>query len=169
MGDRVRLFRTRMVILEQLRPFVMFCQFYGMFPYYMELDPITKKFKMFSFSVKHPVTWWFFFVILAQLVVIYFDIKISWKILFEDAFPCLHKPTTFVIFFCSEHLFFFILVLLVRYMTLQYSHLRKAIIYTQKAHSELQVEDLPQENIPAVKRRVFVGLFLAVVFVSLIH
>ena len=49
--------------LEKISPFVSFCQLCGFFPYRMEVDPVTKRFKRFTFSICHPATFWFFFVI----------------------------------------------------------------------------------------------------------
>ena len=46
--------------LTNLRPFVWFCQLIGFIPFRMEMDSETKKFKRFSFSFRHPFTWWFF-------------------------------------------------------------------------------------------------------------
>ena len=53
--------------LEKLRPFISFCQLCGFFPYRMEVDPVTKRFKRFTFSIYHPVTFWYFFVNLIQI------------------------------------------------------------------------------------------------------
>ena len=48
--------------LEKISPFVSFCQLCGFFPYRMVVDPVTKRFKRFTFSIYHPVTFWYFFV-----------------------------------------------------------------------------------------------------------
>ena len=53
--------------LEKISPFVSFCQLCGFFPYRMEVDPVTKRFKRFTFSIYHPVTFWYFFVNLIQI------------------------------------------------------------------------------------------------------
>ena len=52
--------------LEKLRPFVWFCQLGGFFPYRMEVDPVTKRFKRFTFSICHPATFWYFSLTLSQ-------------------------------------------------------------------------------------------------------
>ena len=57
-----RLRSSKMEGLEKLRPFISFCQLCGFFPYRMEVDPVTKRFKRFTFSIYHPVTFWYFFV-----------------------------------------------------------------------------------------------------------
>jgi len=46
--------------LEELRPFIWLCQLSGFFPYRMEVDRVTKRFKRFTFSFSHPVTIWYF-------------------------------------------------------------------------------------------------------------
>ena len=48
--------------LEDLRPFIWLCQICGFFPYRMEVDAVTKRFKRFTFSYFHPVTFWYLFV-----------------------------------------------------------------------------------------------------------
>ena len=63
-----RLRSSKMEGLEKLRPFIWFCQLCGFFPYRMEVDPVTKRFKRFTFSICHPVTFWYFFVNLAPFV-----------------------------------------------------------------------------------------------------
>ena len=57
-----RLRSSKMEGLEKLRPFISFCQLCGFFPYRMVVDPVTKRFKRFTFSIYHPVTFWYFFV-----------------------------------------------------------------------------------------------------------
>ena len=54
--------------LEKVSPFVSFCQLCGFFPYRMEVDPITKRFKRFTFSICHPVTFWYLFVNLTLII-----------------------------------------------------------------------------------------------------
>lgn len=41
-----------MLIIERLRPIVWACQFFGLFPFSMEIDKETKEFRKFSFSLK---------------------------------------------------------------------------------------------------------------------
>ena len=53
--------------LEKIGPFVSFCQLCGFFPYRMVVHPVTKRFKRFTFSICHPVTFWYFFVNLIQI------------------------------------------------------------------------------------------------------
>ena len=45
--------------LVKLRSFVRFCQIVGFFPFRMETDQQSGKLKRFTFSYRHPVTWWF--------------------------------------------------------------------------------------------------------------
>ena len=78
--------------LEKLRPFVWLCQLCGFFPYRMELDPVTKRFKRFTFSFWHPVTFWFIFVILVQMS-IYF-ILISNKEIRDNISSTFSKATS---------------------------------------------------------------------------
>lgn len=58
-----------MSALEQLRPFVSFCQAIGFIPYTMECDPNSKRLLKFAFSWRNQTTWWFIFMGLLQLTV----------------------------------------------------------------------------------------------------
>ena len=50
--------------LEKLRPFVRFCQIVGFFPFRMETDLQSGKLKRFTFSFRHPVTWWYMMILI---------------------------------------------------------------------------------------------------------
>lgn len=59
---------SEMEDLEKLRPFKWLCQLCGFFPYQMEVNPVTKRFKCFTFSIFHPVAFWYFFLIFIHLI-----------------------------------------------------------------------------------------------------
>lgn len=61
-----------MSTLEQLRPFVNICQACGVFPYTMDYDPVTQKFRGFTFSLKNFTTWWFVFLVVSQTILPFF-------------------------------------------------------------------------------------------------
>ena len=54
--------------LEELRFLIVWGNVIGVFPFRMELDPFTKKYKQFTFSFKHPLTWWFLFCSILQII-----------------------------------------------------------------------------------------------------
>lgn len=72
-----------MSTLEQLRPFVSICQACGVFPYTMDYDPVTQRFRGFAFSFKNFTTWWFVLLLVSQITLPFFlgnflkDISIS--------------------------------------------------------------------------------------------
>lgn len=55
-------------LIQQIRPFVSFCQACGFFPYVMEYHPITGEFVKFTFSYRNLTTWWFVFIIVYHIV-----------------------------------------------------------------------------------------------------
>ena len=58
--------------LNELRPFVSFCQACGMIPFHMEQsNSIPTRSFTFRFSLKRFTTWWFVAVAIAQIVTTY--------------------------------------------------------------------------------------------------
>lgn len=45
--------------LDSLHYFFRLCQFSGFLPFRMEMDQTTARLKTFSFSLRHPVMWWY--------------------------------------------------------------------------------------------------------------
>ena len=57
-----------MSVFEKLGPFVGLCQACGMIPYTIKSNLDPKTFERFTFSFKHFNTWWFFFILILQLL-----------------------------------------------------------------------------------------------------
>lgn len=155
-----------MIIFEHMRPFVFFCQILAVFPFYVESDPETKKFKKFSFSFKHPVTWWFLLVLFLQITFLGLTSLITWKFFFEDDQIRLSVPRILTDFFYLEHVWMLLFMALVRFLLFKYPSLRKVVNIVQNVHNALGVEDFSLEGIPSVKKRIIQGLWLAFFSVS---
>lgn len=56
-----------MSLIEELRPFVSFCQATGLIPFTLKRDLIKTGSLVFSFSFKNFTTWWFIIILLLQL------------------------------------------------------------------------------------------------------
>lgn len=155
-----------MKILDQLRPFISCCQFFGLIPFYVETEARTNTFKKFSFSLRHPVTWWFALIFISQIFFIYFDTAVAWRVFYTDGVQRSNVPFVFVAFMLIEHIFFFALAGTARYAISKYSHIRKVLYIVQKVHNELVVEDFPSKNKPSVTRRVILAMALSLICVS---
>ena len=140
-----------MSALEEMRPFVRFCQFVGFFPFRMEIDRRTEKFRQFSFSWRYPITWWFVELALIHVVsyfLIYTNILKSSE---ADKLPLIiyaSLTTSGAIYFC--------VLLSARYwITFRLSSLRRVIELVRQI--EIRLREHPDCN-STMKRRIIVGL-----------
>ncbi|EFX66300.1 hypothetical protein DAPPUDRAFT_116535 [Daphnia pulex] len=148
-----------MRVFLQLRPFVWFCQFFGIIPFYMVIDDSpAKTFEKFSFSLRHPVTWWFSFLFISLIVLPVLDIQVVWQIIPHTDDAPTHVPPIFLGFILQEHVFSFILLASARYMICKHACIRRAVSLVQKVNNELMVEDMPSEYIPAVRKHVIAAI-----------
>lgn len=157
-----------MFIFEKLRPFVWMCHCFGVSPFYMETDSLTKKFKKFSFSWKRPVTLWYILISIGELLFLITDLIKAWINYYEESVINSTLPTIFAVFIFLEHLLFFMLIAMTRVVViLKCSQFHRTFCLIQKAHIVLcQDEDLSIEKIPSVNRQVIAGFIYAVVSVS---
>lgn len=148
------------VVIQQLRPFIWFCQFVGVIPFYMvnDDDSPSKTFQKFSFSLWHPVTWWFSLLSIFLLISPFFDSFVILRSIYHtDDGPALIPPI-FLVFVLQENVFSFLLVVSARYIIYKHACIRRAILLVQKVHNELMVEDMPSEYIPSVWKHVFAAI-----------
>lgn len=154
-----------MLLFEHLRPFVCFCQMFGLIPFFVENNNSPKNnFKRFSFSLRHPVSWWFFFLFAVQLIIPIWDIYGVLALIHQT-----QVPSMFIGFVLHEHVFLIVLVAMTRYAISKYPCLRRAICLLRKVSNELLIENEPAEFLSGLKIRVIVGIFAAVVCVSILH
>lgn len=153
-----------MRLFEHLRPFVCFCQLFGLIPFFIENDNSSKKrFKKFSFSLCHPVCWWFFLLLTIQLIIPVWDIRTVLGLITET-----HVPSMFIGFVLHEHIFLILLSVMARYAICKYACINRAICLLRKVGNELAIEDLPPGFVPALKARVIIGISSSVILVSAI-
>lgn len=157
-----------MLIFDQLRPLVFACQIFGVIPFYMETDPDTNQFKKFSFSWKRPVTWWFICFFIANLIFLPIYTRMFWQIFYNIGVVRSNVPLAFIGFMLMEHIFFFLLIVMARYILFKYSHFHRAISLIQKVHNLLDVESLESEKFSSTKHRVIFGLISAFFCVSFV-
>ena len=154
-------------MLVKLQPFVYYCQFVGLIPFVMETDEFPmKKFRKFSFSLRYPVTWWFFFLCISQLIVSIWDVRTVWHVFYEDDLLRSHIPSVLAVFVIQEHIFLIILLGICRYVISKYVCIRRAISFLQKVNNDLMVDDMSPEDIPSVTRPAIIGMISSVVSVS---
>jgi hypothetical protein len=157
-----------MRVFLQLRPFVWFCQFFGIIPFFMVIDDSpAKTFKKFSFSLRHPVTLWFSFLFISLTVLPVLDIQIVWQIIPHTDDAPTHVPPIFLGFILQEHVFSFILLASARYLICKHACIRRAVSLVQKVNNELMVEDMPSEYIPAVRKHVIAAILSPLIAVGL--
>ncbi len=159
-----------MQIFTKLRPFFGFCQLFGVIPYFVETEdfPTKKKFKKFSFSLSHPVAWWFFFQCTFQVVVSFWDFKMIWNVLYEDdGVLRSHVSRIISVFVLQEHIFYVAMMVMSRYVIIKYVCFRRAVYCLQKINSELMADDtMSPDGIPTVTRSAILSMISAIVGVS---
>ena len=147
--------------LTNLRPFVWFCQFSGFIPFRMEIDPETKKFQRFSFSFRHPLTWWFAFVKIMGLGVLYSDFYVIQSLL--------SKADDNLQWICSlcQEIFQVAIVVVVQLVLLRVFHLIKAIEWARKADETWASAANMAVHTDNVIYRTFAGIFFTLCAVKL--
>lgn len=157
------------VVIQQLRPFVWFCQFFGVIPFFIVNNdsPSSKTFQKFSFSLCHPVTWWFSFLFISFLIFPIFDSLVVWQTVRHSNEGPTHIPTMFLAFVLQENVFFLLLLAATRYIIRKHACIRRAISLVQKVHDELMVEDMPSEYINSVRKHVIVAIIFPLIAVCL--
>ncbi len=153
-----------MSVFEQLRPFVSLCQACGFFPYTIENNSNTKKFERFTFSFRHPTTWWFFLISILQLVVIIGLVYLSWKQV--DSINEQKMPITMSILFVIGWFFLIAEFLSSRRMMLHYRKLRNAVEAVQEVE-RLFGEKIVVQLSTSVTTRFTIGSILIIIGVSI--
>ena len=152
------------VVIQQLRPFIWFCQFFGVIPFFIVNNdsPSPKTFQKFSFSLCHPVTWWFSFLFISFLIFPIFDNLVVWQTVRHTNEGPTHIPTMFLAFVLQENVFFLLLLAATRYIICKHACIRRAISLVQKVHDELMIEDMP-----SVRKHVIVAIIFPLIAVCL--
>lgn len=153
-----------MSVFEQLRPFVSFCQACGMIPFTTEQNSITNKFTKFNFSFRHLTTWWFFLVMIMEIVVMgmmgYFSIIPTFYLLKGR-----NLPITVIILLLVMPISYFAQLLLSRWIVLHYRQLRNAIEAIQEVEKLLGEKFISQHK-SSVTTRFIIGFVLVVMSVG---
>ena len=137
--------------LEDLRPFIWLCQICGFFPYRMEVDAVTKRFKRFTFSYIHPITIWCFSLQLYHLVSYVNSFTVSMHL--EQGIPT-HGSQILRMFLClSEYLDNFVLW---------------AVVYRLWLISKaLEISGEMDQSLPTIRLKIAVRTYMAIAYVLL--
>ena len=143
--------------LTNLRPFVWFCQLIGFIPFRMELDSETKKFQRFSFSLRHPLTWWFTITKLSNCVFICIAVYTS-----ISSFSKLNAEWSSKkgICFISMLIFYVLVIVIIQLALVRCSHLRKAIELIVRAEGTFKSVSKMADRKNTVTQRTFFGVLI---------
>ena len=141
--------------LTNLRPFVRLCQLIGFIPFRMEVDSETKKFQRFSFSFRHPLTWWFIITKLSNCVSFCIGVYISISIFSKLNAEWSSKKG---ICFISSSMFQCLVIVIIQLALVRCSYLRKAIELIVRAEGTFKSVSKMAEHKNTVTQRTFFGL-----------
>jgi hypothetical protein len=137
----------------------------------MVKDAETGHFKTFTFSWRHPITWWFIINIFARigvLIVCTFLVG-QWLVVGSNAIKQQFLITFVLIFALFVH---FLVIGFAHFIAMKYSHLQRAYKWLQEVSLHLQllrcssVHCNNQENKNSLRRLLIIGYFFIVIFVS---
>lgn len=153
--------------VEELRPFLRFCQCVGLIPFRMEMDPITKKFWRFSFSLKYPITWWYILLLFLTLIGVYLNLVAvaSFRMVSDlVAIPDMPMLQTTITMTSMFTLFVRIIISFgARLILLRHSALGKMLQLVQQVEDDLKIASPDVKTI--VGRRILYGGIFVTCFV----
>lgn len=143
-----------------MRPFFRYCQLIGFFPFRMEFEKTTKRFKNFSFSWSYPITWWFIVFTLVNYVSYYVSTTQLFKSSHFNNLPFLVYVTLMTVM-----VIYVAIVMLSRFViTSRFSHLYKAIEFMRLAEFTLTKDEHPNcKN--TINKRMTIGLIINFIWV----
>ena len=147
-------------------PFVRLCQLSGFIPFRMEIDPLTKTFRRFNFSLCHPLTWWFVGVKMACSTSFVFSAQLVQSLLLEIQADEAYRLK---ICLCCQEIFEMTCLTLIQLSLFRCSHLRKAAELIRKADETLQCVSNAALQRDTVTRRIIVGVLFTLCQVKSIN
>ncbi len=152
-----------MSALKKLVPFVLLCQFFGLIPFTIVMDPETKEFLHFGFSLKTVPALWYFTLLAAQLLVVTFPISTMPNIMNSDLLRELNLSTAALVLLVAYQLSLVLLFFTKRVSVLRYKHLRRAVALIKEVEQHLS--DHPKcKN--RVVRRTIIGFLASALLVN---
>ena len=158
--------RATMEQLTNLRPFVWFCQLSGFIPFQMRIDPQTNKFQRFTFTFRHPFTWWFGFLHIFSASYIYAVYRSLEAIL--TSYVKTQSDLIKYYFLCVT-IFQVVTLVTASFSFLRCSRLGKAIELIQKVGETLKSLSNMAEPKDTVIRRSIIGVATSLVVVKLFN
>ena len=157
--------RTTMEGLAKIGPFVRICQLIGFIPFRMEIDPQTKTFRRFTFSMRDPLTWWFIVLKIFALGALCFSL---YAILFSS--PIDPMPNDEAVKFVSsvcQPIITIASMFIEQFFMIRYSNLGNAIEFIKKADETLESVSNIERRKDSVISRTIVGVLFTLCLVMI--
>jgi len=153
-----------MSALKDLRPFIRLCQILGLIPYSMEIDPETKSFHRFRFSMRSLPAWWYIIALVAQAVG-FVVIGVSFSEYYQsNHFSDLQLPIVVTLLGASSQFIFLLVQIFKRGIILRYNTLGRVVELLKEV--ERHLKDLPDGCKNSVFKRTIAGLLLSTTLVN---
>ena len=142
------------IFIQELRPFINFGQFVGLFPY--RIQSVDK----FVFSFRHPITIWFVSAFIFQLLPILSTVLLMYSLQQEPQFINSDIPKYLPALGAIWAVSHYFMIFVSRGVTLRYRQLRSA---TEAIESQFEdeISSFPHcQN--SIKKRIISGLFIII-------
>ncbi len=155
-----------MSALKDLRPFVHLCQIIGVIPYSMELDPETKAFRRFNFSIKSIPAWLYIIALAAQVFGLLVTVVLVLRYYKSDGFSDLNLPIVVALLNGSTQFIYIFFQTFKRGIVLRYQTLGRIV-------SQIKEVDRHLMNFPDCKntvlRRTIIGFVFSIALVTILY
>jgi len=153
------LLAVQMSALNDLRPFVRLCQIFGVIPFSMEVDPETKSFRRFRFSIKSITACFYYFAMVCQVVSFLVIGGVLWMQYKSAEYVYMHLPVAVALLNGSSQFIFFCVQVLKRVVFLRYRTLSRIVALIKEVDRHLFA---PPECKSTVLKRTIVGLLFLI-------
>ena len=153
--------------LAKIGPFVQICQLIGFIPFRMEIDPQTKTFRRFTFSMRDPLTWWFIVLKIFALGALSFSLYTT---LFSSPIdPMLKDEAVSLkeISFVCQTIIAIAFDFTLQFVMIRYSNLGNAIEFIKKADETLESVSNVERRKDSVISRTIVGVLFTLCLVMI--
>lgn len=151
-----------MSVLKKLIPFVRICQFFGLVPFTIIMDPETREFVRFGFSWRSVPALWYFFLLAIQMMVITLPVSTMPNMMDSDLFRELNLSPAAIVLLLVDQISLVILFVTKRLTVLRFNHLRRAVALVKEVEQHLS--DLPKCR-NRVVRRTLMGFLTSAIMV----
>lgn len=115
------------MILYQLQPFVRLFQACGIIPFSVHVDVETSSLKEFTFSLRHPVFWWFAIAIVWHIAcplipILFVNLYVKEKLNRYD-----ETPIAVIVFMAMSVIIWYLIHFSLRWSSLQFKRLKRIL------------------------------------------